>query len=33
MRGMKVDYNELADMHDRLVQGYLKDWVDRNPLR
>jgi iron(III) transport system substrate-binding protein len=33
MRGMKVDYNELADMHDPLVQGYLKDWVDRNANR
>jgi iron(III) transport system substrate-binding protein len=33
MRGMKVDFNALADLHDRLVQGYLKDWVDRNPNR
>lgn len=33
MRGMKVDYAELADLHDRLVQGYLKDWVDRNKNR
>ena len=33
MRGMKVDYNELADLHDKLVQGYLKDWVDRNKNR
>jgi iron(III) transport system substrate-binding protein len=33
MRGMQVDYNELADLHDQLVQGYLKDWVDRNKNR
>jgi iron(III) transport system substrate-binding protein len=33
MQGMKVDYNELADLHDALVQGYLKDWADRNPCR
>jgi iron(III) transport system substrate-binding protein len=33
MRGMKVDFNELADLHDRLVQGYLKDWTDRNQNR
>jgi iron(III) transport system substrate-binding protein len=33
MRGMTVDYNELADLHDKLVQGYLKDWVDRNSNR
>lgn len=33
MKGMKVDYNELADLHDKLVQGYLKDWVDRNQNR
>ena len=33
MRGMKVDYNELADLHDKLVQGYLKDWADRNKNR
>jgi iron(III) transport system substrate-binding protein len=33
LRGMKVDYNELANLHDRLVQGYLKDWVERNPHR
>ena len=33
LRGMKVDFNELADMHDRLVQGYLKDWTDRNKNR
>ena len=31
LRGMKVDYNQLADLHDKLVQGYLKEWVDRNP--
>ncbi len=30
---MKVDYNELADLHDKLVQGYLKDWADRNKNR
>ena len=30
---MKVDYNELADLHDLLVQGYLKDWADRNKYR
>jgi iron(III) transport system substrate-binding protein len=33
LRGMKVDYSALADLHDTLVQGYLKDWVDRNPNR
>ena len=33
MRGLRVDFNELADMHDRLVPGYLKEWVDRNPYR
>jgi iron(III) transport system substrate-binding protein len=33
MRGMKVDYHELAELHDRLVQGYLKDWADRNKHR
>ncbi len=33
MRGMKVDYNALADLHDQLVQGYLKDWTDRNKNR
>jgi iron(III) transport system substrate-binding protein len=33
LRGMKVDYDELAGLHDRLVQGYLKDWVDRNKNR
>ncbi len=33
LRGMKVDYNALADLHDRLVQGYLKDWVERNKNR
>jgi iron(III) transport system substrate-binding protein len=33
LRGMKVDYNELAGLHDDLVRGYLKDWVDRNPNR
>jgi iron(III) transport system substrate-binding protein len=33
MRGMRVDYNAMADLHDRLVQGYLKDWVERNKYR
>jgi iron(III) transport system substrate-binding protein len=33
MRGMTVDFSELADMHDKLVQGYLKDWTDRNENR
>ncbi len=33
MRGMPVDYNDLAERHDRLVQGYLKDWADRNRNR
>jgi iron(III) transport system substrate-binding protein len=33
MRGMPVDFEALADLHDRLVHGYLKDWVDRNPNR
>lgn len=33
MRGMKVDYQKLAELHDRLVQGYLKDWADRNQKR
>jgi iron(III) transport system substrate-binding protein len=33
LRGMKVDANDLAELHDRLVPGYLKDWVDRNPHR
>jgi iron(III) transport system substrate-binding protein len=33
MRGMKVDANDLAELHDRLVPGYLKDWTDRNPYR
>ena len=33
MRGMRVDFNALADMHDRLVHGYLKDWTDRNKNR
>jgi iron(III) transport system substrate-binding protein len=33
MRGMKVDYAELAELHDKLVQGYLKEWVDRNKNR
>ncbi len=33
MRGMKVDYNALADQHDGLVQGYLKEWTDRNKNR
>ncbi len=33
LRGMKVDYNELADLHDKLVQGYLKEWADRNKNR
>lgn len=33
MRGMKVDYNELADLHDKLVAGYLKDWVERSQKR
>ena len=33
MRGMTVNYGELANMHDRLVQGYLKDWTDRNTNR
>jgi iron(III) transport system substrate-binding protein len=33
LRGMNVDYNELADLHDQLVHGYLKDWVERNKNR
>jgi iron(III) transport system substrate-binding protein len=33
LRGMKVDYNALADLHDHLVEGYLKDWVERNKNR
>jgi iron(III) transport system substrate-binding protein len=33
MKGMTVDYNDLACLHDKLVQGYLKDWADRNPNR
>jgi iron(III) transport system substrate-binding protein len=33
MRGMPVNYEELAELHDRLVQGYLKDWTDRNKNR
>jgi len=33
MRGMKVNYLELADLHDKLVPGYLKDWADRNKNR
>jgi hypothetical protein len=30
---MKVDADELAELHDRIVPGYLKEWVDRNPYR
>ena len=33
MRGMKVDYRDLAELHDKLVPGYLKDWADRNTNR
>ena len=33
MRGIKVDYNQLAEQHDVLVQGYLKEWAERNKLR
>jgi iron(III) transport system substrate-binding protein len=33
LRGMKVNYNGLAELHDRLVPGYLKDWVERNKNR
>jgi len=33
MRGMKVDYHELAELHDKLVPGYLKDWSERNQHR
>ncbi len=33
LRGMSVDYNELAELHDKLVPGYLKDWVNRNKYR
>ena len=28
--GMKVDFNELANLHDKLVQGYLKEWAVRS---
>lgn len=33
LRGMKVDYRGLAELHDKLVPGYLKDWTDRNKNR
>ncbi|OWK41107.1 extracellular solute-binding protein [Fimbriiglobus ruber] len=33
MRGIPVNYSDLADRHDALVQGYLKDWTDRNANR
>jgi iron(III) transport system substrate-binding protein len=31
LRGIKMDADDLVELHDRLVPGYLKDWVDRNP--
>jgi iron(III) transport system substrate-binding protein len=33
MRGMRVNYRELAELHDQLVPGYLKDWAERNTQR
>jgi iron(III) transport system substrate-binding protein len=33
MRGLQVNFNELADLHDDLLKGYLKDWTDRNSTR
>jgi iron(III) transport system substrate-binding protein len=33
LRGMKVDYRGLAELHEKLVPGYLKEWSDRNKNR